>query len=66
MKTHLQVLHWMFFSKLRRLLKPKPEGADYWSSKERGKTGWDAELRIYGLEDRKMVMTNPGGEMVTM
>ena len=30
---------------------------DYHNGSEGRKTGWDAELRIYNLEDRKQVMT---------
>ena len=37
--------------------KIKPEELLTGPAKKEVKTGWDAELRIYGLEDRKTVMT---------
>lgn len=48
----------MFFLKLlTEVTKTKPEELITGPATKEVKTGWDAELRIYGLEDRKAVMT---------
>lgn len=43
--------------KIAEVAKIKPEELLAGPVKKEIKTGWDAELRIYGLEDRKAVMT---------
>ncbi len=43
--------------KIAEVAKIKPEELLTGPAKKEVKTGWDAELRIYGLEDRKTVMT---------
>ena len=43
--------------KIAEVAKIKPEELLTGPAKKEAKTGWDAELRIYGLEDRKTVMT---------
>lgn len=43
--------------KIAEVAKIKPEELLTGPVKKEIKTGWDAELRIYGLEDRKAVMT---------
>lgn len=43
--------------KIAEVAKIKPEELLTGPAKKEVKTGWDAELRIYGLEDRKAVMT---------
>lgn len=43
--------------KIAEAAKVKPEQFFTGSEKKEEKTGWDMELRIYGLEDRKQVMT---------
>ena len=43
--------------KISEVTKIRPEELITGSVKKEEKTGWDAELRIYGLEDRKAVMT---------
>ena len=43
--------------KIAEVAKIKPEERLTGPAKKEVKTGWDAELRIYGLEDRKTVMT---------
>ena len=42
---------------IAEVAKIKPEELLTGPAKKEVKTGWDAELRIYGLEDRKTVMT---------
>lgn len=48
--------------KIAEVTKIKPEELITGPVKKEAKTGWDAELRIYGLEDRKNGYDNPGGE----
>ncbi len=43
--------------KIAEVAKIKPEELLAGPVKKEIKTGWDAELRVYGLEDRKVVMT---------
>lgn len=43
--------------KIAEVTKTKPEELITGPAKKEVKTGWDVELRIYGLEDRKTVMT---------
>lgn len=43
--------------KIAEVTKIKPEELITGPVKKEAKTGWDVELRIYGLEDRKTVMT---------
>ena len=43
--------------KIAEVAKIKPEELIAGPVKKEIKTGWDAELRVYGLEDRKVVMT---------
>ena len=43
--------------KIAEVAKIKPEELLTGPAKKEVKTGWDAELRIYGLEDRKTVMS---------
>lgn len=43
--------------KIAEVTKTKPEELITGPATKEVKTGWDAELRIYGLEDRKAVMT---------
>ena len=43
--------------KIAEVTKTKPEELITGPAKKEVKTGWDAELRIYGPEDRKTVMT---------
>ena len=43
--------------KIAEVAKIKPEELLAGPVKKKIKTGWDAELRVYGLEDRKVVMT---------
>ena len=43
--------------KIAEVAKIKPEELIAGPVKKERKTGWDAELRVYGLEDRKVVMT---------
>lgn len=43
--------------KIAEVAKIKPEELITGQEKREAKTRWDAELRIYGLEDRKAVMT---------
>ena len=43
--------------KISEVAKIRPEELITGQAKKEEKTGWDAELRIYGLEDRKAVMT---------
>ena len=43
--------------KIAEAVKIKPEELITGQQQKEVKTGWDAELRIYGLEDRKTVMT---------
>ena len=43
--------------KIAEVAKIKPEELITGPVREEAKNGWDAELRIYGLEERKAVMT---------
>lgn len=52
----------MFFFKIAEVTKTKPEELITGPATKEVKTGWDAELRIYGLEDRKSGYDDPGCE----